>query len=74
MSTKRGRPPLPPERRTNGVRVVFHANPGVLEEMRVYAEYHGTTIQHITRQWWRHMLDRAHTEHKIDFRGAAKNN
>ena len=72
--SKRGRPPLPPHERCNGVRVIFHANPGVLEEMRTYAAYHGTTIQKITRRWWKHMLDKAHEERKIDFRGAAKHN
>lgn len=72
--SKRGRPPLPPELRCNGVRVVFHANQATLDEMREYAEFHGTTIQKITRLWWRHMLTRAKQDHKIDFRGAAKNN
>ena len=72
--SKRGRPPLPPELRCNGVRVIFHANQTTLQDMRTYAEYHGTTIQKITRTWWRHMLDRARQERKIDFRGASKNN
>ncbi len=71
---KRGRPPLPPALRCNGVRVVFHTTHDDRQDMTSLAAYYGLTIQEMTRRWWRIAIKKASHDRKIDFRGAAKNN
>lgn len=70
---KRGRPRLAADRRTNGVRVVVRPHKALAHDIRLYAAYHGKSLQTITREWWEFLISRA-DEKKIDFRGASKNN
>lgn len=71
--SKRGRPRLSASRRTNGVRVVVRPQMALAQDIRLYAAYHGKSLQAITREWWEYLINRA-DEKKIDFRGASKNN
>ena len=49
--SKRGRPPLPPERRRHK-RVVIRADRALEADARLYAEYQGKTLQELTCEWW----------------------
>lgn len=71
--SKRGRPRLASSRRTNGVRVVVRPQVALAQDIRLYAAYHGKSIQQITREWWEFLIRRAE-EKKLDFRGASKIN
>lgn len=71
--SKRGRPRLSPNARTNGVRVVVRPQKALAQDIRLYAAYHGKSLQTITREWWKFLIQRA-DERNIDFRGASKIN
>lgn len=60
---KRGRPPLPPERRKHA-RVVIHAAGTLEEDIRQYAEYRGKTVQEMTTEWWT-WLTRKHSDLRV---------
>ena len=64
---------LPEHRRTNGVRVVVRPQKALAQDIRMYAAYHGKSLQTITREWWEYLIQRA-DEKNVDFRGASKNN
>jgi len=63
MSTKRGRPPLAIERRSVQ-RFVFRTTGSLAEDIRLFAEYQGMTVQQITRHWWQRAIEK-HPEFRV---------
>lgn len=57
MSKRVGRPPLAVERR-KVQRFVFRTTGSLAEDIRLFAEYHGMTVQQITRHWWTRAIEK----------------
>lgn len=60
---KRGRPPLTAERRSVR-RFVFRTTGSLAEDIRLFAEYQGMTVQQITRHWWKRAIEK-HPEFRV---------
>ena len=54
---KRGRPPLPAPRKSVK-RFVFHTTGSLAEDIRLFAEYQGVSVQVLTRRWWSRAIEK----------------